>query len=65
RSNYMIALTKLFVFSAICIGISFIWLHKCHWGWIICTARGFVDVLALSFFAKDSYFTELRKRLHV
>ena len=65
RSNYQIALTKLFVFSAICIGISFIWLKKCEWGWIVCTARGFVDVLALSFFAKDKYFSELKKRLHI
>lgn len=65
RSDYQIALTKLFVLSAICIAISFIWLKKCEWGWIICTARGFVDVLALSFFAKDSYFSELKKRLHV
>ncbi|MDE7216095.1 MAG: hypothetical protein K2O08_04745 [Clostridia bacterium] len=65
RSNYQIALTKLFVFSLICIGISFIWLKTCGWGWIVCAARGFVDVLALSFFAKDSYFSELKKRLHV
>lgn len=65
RGNYMIALTRLFVLSAICIGISFIWIGKCDWGWIICAARGFVDVLALSFFAKDAYFSELKKRLHV
>ena len=65
RGNYMIALTKLFVLSAICIGISYLWLGKCDWGWFICAARGFIDVLALSFFAKDNYFTELRKRLHV
>lgn len=64
RGNYMIALTKLFALSAICIAISFIWLKKCDWGWIVCAARGFVDVLALSFFAKDAYFSELKKRLH-
>lgn len=65
RGNYQIALTKLFVASAICIGISFLWVGKCDWGWIICTARGFVDVMALTFFAKDSYLSELKKRLHV
>lgn len=65
RNNYQIALTKLFVLSAICIGISFIWLKTCDWGWIVCAARGFVDILALSFFAKESYFSELKKRLHL
>lgn len=65
RGNYMIALTRLFVLSAICIAVSFIWLNKCDWGWIICTARGFIDVFAMSFFAKEKYFSELKKRLHV
>ena len=65
RGNYQISLTKLFAFSAICIGISFIWLKTCGWGWYVCTARGFIDVLTLSFFAKDSYFGELKRRLHV
>ncbi|MDE6188983.1 MAG: hypothetical protein K2G37_01685 [Clostridia bacterium] len=65
RGNYQIELTKLFVFSAVCIAISFIWLKKCEWGWLVCTARGFVDVLSLSFFAKEKYFSEMKKRLHV
>lgn len=65
RGNYQIALTKLFALSAICIGISFIWTKTCTWGWYVCTARGFIDVLALSFFSKDTYFGELKRRLHV
>ena len=65
RGDYQIALTKLFVFSVICVALSFIIFKKCEWGWLVCTARGFVDVLSLSFFAKDSYFSELKKRLHV
>lgn len=65
RGNYQISLTKLFALSAICIGVSFIWTKTCEWGWYVCTARGFIDVLALSFFAKDSYLSELKRRLHV
>lgn len=65
RGNYQISLTKIFVLSVICIGISFIWLNTCDWGWFVCSARGFVDVLALTFFAKDSYLKELKKRLHI
>ena len=65
RGNYQISLTKLFVLSAICIGVSFIWTKTCTWGWYVCSARGFVDVLALSFFAKDSYLGELKRRLHI
>ena len=65
RADYQIALTKLFAFSILCVIISLIAFKKCEWGWLVCTARGFVDVLSLSFFAKDAYFSELKKRLHV
>lgn len=65
RGNYQISLTKLFVLSAICIGISFLWTGTCIWSWYVCTAIGFVDVLALSFFAKETYFGELKRRLHI
>ncbi len=65
RGDYQISLTKIFALSAICIGVSFIWKNAYHWAWYICTARGFLDVLVLSFFAKDKYFSELKKRLHI
>lgn len=65
KGNYQIALTKLFVLSTICIGISFLWTGTCKWGWYVCAARGFVDVLTLCFFAKDSYLGELKRRLHI
>lgn len=65
RGNYEMALTKLAVLSAICIGISWLWLKECGWGWYVCTARGIVDVFALAIFARKSYFTELKMRLHI
>lgn len=64
RGNYAIALARLCVLSAICIGISFAWLGECGWGWYVCTARGLVDVLALSIFARKTFAGELRRRLH-
>ena len=63
--DYQVSLTKIFVLSAICIGISFLWTKKFGWGWCVCAARGFVDVLVLIFFAKDKYLIELKKRLHI
>lgn len=65
RADYQMSLTKLALLSLICIGISFLWLKNCTWGWYVCTARGAVDVVALCIFAKDTYFAELKKRLHV
>ena len=65
RGDYQISLTKIFALSAICIGVSFIWTKTCEWGWYVCTARGFLDILVLAFFAKDKYLSELKKRLHI
>lgn len=65
RGNYQISLTKLFALSLICCIVSLVWIKDNEWSWCVCAARGFVDILALSFFAKDSYFSELKKRLHV
>lgn len=65
KDNYQVALTRLFLISAICIGISFLWLKTCNWGWYVCTARGLVDVLAMAIFDKESYSIALKKRLHV
>lgn len=65
RSDYVISLTKVFLLSAVCIGISFLWLGTCKWGFYVATGRGAIDVAFLCFFLKDSYFGELQKRLHV
>ena len=64
-SDYVISLTKVFLLSAICIGISFLWLGTCKWGFYVATGRGAIDVAFLCFFGKDTYFGELKKRLHV
>ena len=64
-ADYQVSLTKIFVLSAIFIGVSFIWTKTCGWGWYVCTARGFLDILVLAFFAKDNYVNELKKRLHI
>lgn len=65
RGNYEMALTKLAILSAICIGISWWWLKDCGWGWYVCTARGIIDILAMAIFARKSYFNELKMRLHI
>ncbi len=64
RGNYEMALTRLCVLSALCIGISYLWLKSCGWGWYVCTARGLVDVLAMMMFVRKSYVGELKRRLH-
>ena len=65
RAEYEMSLTKLCVFSLICIGISFAWLKQCNWGWYVCAGRGAIDVVSLCIFAKNAYFGELKRRLHV
>lgn len=65
RAEYEMSLTKLCVFSLVCIGISFAWLKQCNWGWYVCAGRGAIDVVALCIFAKNAYFSELKRRLHV
>lgn len=65
KDNYQVALTRLFFISAICIGISFLWLKTCNWGWYVCTARGLVDVIAMSLFDRESYANTLRQKLHL
>ncbi len=65
RGDYEMSLTKLAVLSLACIGISFLWLKQCTWGWYVCAARGVIDVVALCIFAREKYFAELKKRLHV
>lgn len=65
RADYEMSLTKLCIFSLICIGISFAWLKQCTWGWYVCAGRGAIDIVALSIFARRTYFGELKRRLHV
>ncbi len=65
RPEYWMSATKVFILSAICIGVSFLWIKTCYWGWYVCTGVGFIEVLSLSIFAKEKYFSELGKRLHV
>lgn len=65
RADYEMSLTKLCVFSLICIGISFLWLKECTWGWYVSAVRGAIDVVALAIFGKHDYFGELKRRLHV
>lgn len=65
RDNYQVALTRLFVLSGICIGISFLWLKDCDWGWYVCTSIGLVDILAMIIFDKESYLGTLKQKLHI
>lgn len=65
KDDYQVALTRLIFISAICIGISFLWLKTCNWGWYVCTARGLVDVIAMSLFDRESYANTLRQKLHL
>lgn len=65
RSDYEISLTKVFLLSAVGIGVSFLWLGACQWGFYVAAGRGAIDVAFLCFFGKDVYFGELKKRLHV
>lgn len=65
RADYEMSLTKLCVFSLICIGVSFAWLKQCTWGWYVCAGRGAIDVVALAIFARREYLGELKRRLHI
>lgn len=65
RDNYQVALTRLCVLSGICIGISYLWLKDCDWGWYVCTSIGIVDILAMLMFDKESYLGTLKQKLHI